>query len=148
MPHVDFDEQSQSAPEPSDVTFTLDGRVWTCRDRLDIETNVVASHLRASAALYADPDDSSLVVKAAEASEAFLRAVLMPEEGDEFIKALSSKKDLTGRLYQGVLRMLLEHATARPTTPAAASSSGRKRTARKSTAGSSSRATRRAASAG
>lgn len=149
MPHVDFDEQAAAAPVPSDATFTLGGRVWTCRDRLDIPGGVTIEHLNANAALLTNPDDEKAITRAAVASEAFCRAVVMPEEGDAFVEMLSSKDvKLTGRTTLAVFRMLLEHALARPTTPAGRSSTGRKPAARKSTAGSSSPGTRRRASAG
>lgn len=148
MPHVDFDEQSQSAPEPSDVTFTLDGRVWTCRDRLDIPNRVTARHAQTQSALAGNPGDMKVVADAAVASVEFIKAVLMPGEGEQLVEVLDTKGDLTSRVYGNALRLMWEHATGRPTTPAVRSSSGRKRTARKSTAGSSSRGKTRAASAG
>lgn len=151
MPHVDFDEPGEV--EASDQTFTFQGRTWTLRSPLDIDSAVTTGWVTATAAVRAAEDEEARAEARGQlntAVDALFREALMPDQGEDFVKAANDPKArITPRVIDGILRLMLEHALGgRPTKPASGSSRGRKRTARKSTAGSSSPGTTRAASTG
>lgn len=123
MATIELNLDEVEAPTEPSVVFTLDGREWVCKNRSAIPAFAVDALLTGGKIRLGD----------------FWRAVLVAEDGDDFVALLErpdSPLDLTRS--QRLAETLAEAILNRPTRPSAPSPRGRLTTAATSKAGSSS----------
>jgi len=103
VPELDLD----AIEVPSEVAcqFRLGGRHWHCRTAGAVPFDTVARLVGAK-------DDAQAIVQV----EPFFRAVLVPEEGEDFCALLHAEDSpLTLERIQALVEYVSEHVLARPT---------------------------------
>jgi hypothetical protein len=116
---MDFDALgSETEAEGPSCTFTLGGRIWSCKQPKDVPYAVIKKLTRD------DGGDTSVRV------DGFFQAVLVDEDVDDFMLMLDEPKQ--SKVTLGNIQPIMEYVTAkvlnRPTTPRSPSRSARRST--------------------
>lgn len=122
----------QMSDEPS-FKFKFNGRIWHCRATDDISWPVVERFFQAMEA----PTAGGIVLQ----MDSLFKAVLFPEEVEDFLKAKNQEgQEMTFKQFGELAQEVTRRVMGVPTQPSSTSRAGRRSTARTSEGSSSSRA--------